>query len=82
MTKNKWFINLTGWIGATTSLTAYSLNSHHLLQSSSFIYLLMNVVGCTLLIFYTYNKGAFANAVLNSIWLVVTLLAIGSLIIS
>ena len=76
MSKNKWFVSAIGWIGATTSLSAYSLNSHQIIQSRSFIYLLMNLLGCSFLMFYTYQKGAYANTVLNSIWLIVTLLAI------
>lgn len=82
MTKNKWILNIMGWLGAATSLTAYSLNSHHFIESRSYTYLLMNLAACSQLLIYTYKKGAFANAALNSIWLVVTLLAIGSLLFS
>ena len=79
---NKRILNVIGWAGATTSLTAYSLNSHRVIESSSLVYLLMNLMGCTLLIIYTFRKGAYANAALNSIWFIVTLLALGTLLIS
>ncbi|RYF85570.1 MAG: hypothetical protein EOO03_13055 [Chitinophagaceae bacterium] len=65
-----------GWIGAFFSLLAYSLNSLNYIQSQSLAYLVMNIVGCFFLIIYTYHKKAYANSVVNSIWLVMTVVAI------
>lgn len=65
-----------GWGGATASLSAYALNSLGALGSQSLPYLLLNVLGCGLLMLYTYHKRAFANTTLNSIWLLVTLAAL------
>jgi hypothetical protein len=65
-----------GWTGALTSLTAFTLNSHQVLSSHSNSYLLMNVGGCMALILYTFHKKAYANTLLNSIWLLVSLIAL------
>jgi len=62
-----------GWTGAAFSLTAYSLNSLNMISSQSFAYLIMNIIGCFFLIIYTFSKKAYANSVLNSIWLLMTL---------
>ena len=75
-------INTAGWTGAIISLSAYTANSNGFIQSKSFSYLLMNALACLLLIFYTFNKRTFVNTTLNSIWLVVTIIAIISAVIS
>ena len=69
------YIEFIGWTGAIFSLLAYSLNSLNFILSQSIEYLVMNVVGCFLLIIYTYRKKAYANSVLNSIWLFMTVVA-------
>lgn len=75
MTKHE-YLNYWGWFGGAVSLLAYGLNTHHIFGSGSLIFLAMNVFGCSCLIYYTFRKGAFANTVLNSIYLLVTLFAI------
>ena len=75
-------INTAGWAGAIISLAAYTANSNGFIASKSFPYLLMNAAACSLLIFYTFNKRAFVNTTLNSIWLLVTIIAVISAIIS
>lgn len=80
MLTRKHCIEAIGWTGAISSVTAYTLNSHRFLESSSLVYLAMNLCGCLFLIIYTYNKRAYANALLNSIMLFVTLLAVTRLI--
>jgi hypothetical protein len=39
-------------------------------------YLMMNIIGCFFLILYTFSKKAYANSVLNSIWLLMTVVAL------
>jgi hypothetical protein len=73
--------NFIGWFGALVSLVAYSLNTQQIVGSASPIYLAMNTVGCSCLIFYTFRKKAFANTAINSVYLLITLLAIGSSLI-
>lgn len=75
MVYRKYLIEIVGWTGAIFSLLAYSLNSLDLMKSQSTAYLSMNVIGCFFLIIYTYHKKAYANSVLNSIWLLMTIVA-------
>jgi len=74
-------IESMGWIGAFFSLLAYSLNSLNFIQSQSTAYLWMNIIGCFFLIIYTYHKKAYANSVVNSIWLLMTVVAIVSTLV-
>ncbi len=72
----RYFVECIGWTGAIFSLSAYSLNSLNFILSQSKEYLIMNIVGCFFLIIYTYYKKAYANSVLNSIWLLMTVVAL------
>lgn len=67
---------MVGWIGAAASLSAFSLNSMNVIGSQSVQYLLLNIVGCFCLIVYAVFKKAHASWVLNSIWLIMTLVAL------
>jgi hypothetical protein len=71
----KYWLDIVGWTGALFSLMAYSLNSLQYIESASKQYLMMNIIGCFLLIIYTFRKKAYANSVLNSIWLLMTVFA-------
>lgn len=65
-----------GWTGAVASLAAFSLNSLNVIGSQSVTYLMLNIVGCFFLILYALFKKAHASWVLNSIWLVMTVVAL------
>lgn len=65
-----------GWVGAVFSLAAFSLNSLNVIGSQSVEYLAMNIVGCFFLILYAFFKKAYASWVLNSIWLLMTAVAL------
>lgn len=78
LSKSRININFIGWAGAVVSLVAYSLNTQQIIASKSLVFLLMNVFGCSCLIFYTYRKKAHANVAINSIYLLITLIAIGT----
>ena len=65
-----------GWTGAVASLSAFSLNSLNMIGSQSITYLLLNILGCLFLITYAVFKKAHASWVLNSIWLVITIVAL------
>ena len=67
---------MIGWTGAAFSLTAYSLNSLNIIGSQSVTYLVMNIIGCFFLILYAVSKKAHASWVLNSIWLLMTAIAL------
>lgn len=66
-------ISALGWLGAVSTLVAYTLNSHELIQSRSHIYLMMNAVASAFLLIYTFRKGAYANTAINIVWLTVTM---------
>lgn len=72
----KYKMELVGWTGAAFSLGAYSLNSLNIIGSQSIAYLLMNIFGCFFLILYALSKKAHASWVLNSIWLLMTMVAL------
>jgi hypothetical protein len=74
--KNYRNLNLIGWVGGSVCLAGYGLNTHQILSSNSISFLTMNIFGCCCLIYYTYRKEAFANAALNAVHLLITLLAI------
>ncbi|WP_449421282.1 CBU_0592 family membrane protein [Rhodocytophaga rosea] len=76
MLYRRYILESIGWTGALFSLLAYSLNSLNVILSQSKEYLAMNVLGCFMLIIYTYYKKAYANSVLNTIWLVMTIVAL------
>ena len=65
-----------GWVGAIFSLSAFSLNSLNMIGSQSIEYLVMNIIGCFFLILYAAFKKAHASWVLNSIWLLMTAVAL------
>jgi hypothetical protein len=75
------YLNFLGWFGGVVCLTGYGLNTQQILSSSSWTFLLMNIFGCCCLIYYTYRKQAFANAALNSVYLLITLVAISKIIL-
>ncbi len=72
----KYIEEIVGWTGAAFSLSAFSLNSLNIIGSQSMQYLLMNIVGCFFLIIYAFFKKAHASWVLNSIWLLMTVVAL------
>lgn len=71
------YLNQLGWGGGIVCLLAYGLNTQGLLASKSPTFLWMNLLGCCCLIYYTYRKQAFANTALNSVYLLVTMVALG-----
>lgn len=65
-----------GWAGALFSLLAFSLNSFNVVSSQSVEYLGMNIAGCLLMIFYAVSKKAHASSVLNTIFLLMAVIAL------
>ncbi|WP_207432035.1 CBU_0592 family membrane protein [Sabulibacter ruber] len=77
----KYIQEAIGWAGALFSLSAFSLNSLNVIGSQSIQYLLMNVIGCFCLIIYAVFKKAHASWVLNSIWLLMTAVALAKVLL-
>lgn len=65
-----------GWMGALFSLLAFSLNSFNVVSSQSVQYLGMNIVGCFFMILYAGSKKAHASWVLNTIFLLMAIIAL------
>jgi hypothetical protein len=76
MLLKKYKLEIIGWTGAAFSLGAYAMNTLNIISSQSLEYLMMNIFGCFFLIIYTFSKKAYANSVLNSIWLLMTFVAL------
>ena len=77
MIKRESFMDLIGWSGGAVSLSAYGLVTNEVLAANSYSFLLMNVFACICLIIYTLRKKAFANTAINSVYLLITLAAMG-----
>lgn len=69
-------MEVIGWSGAFASLSAFSLNTLNVIGSQSIQYLVLNILGCGFLIVYAFSKKAHASWVLNSIWLLMTIVAL------
>ncbi|PKV63086.1 CBU_0592 family membrane protein [Pontibacter ramchanderi] len=65
-----------GWAGAFFSLLAFGLNSMGYTHGQSVEYLGMNILGCLFMIFYASSKKAHASYVLNTIFLLVAVIAL------
>ncbi|MBF8962689.1 hypothetical protein I0P70_05470 [Pontibacter sp. FD36] len=72
----KYMGEAVGWTGAFFSLSAFSLNSMGLTHGQSLEYLGMNIVGCFFMILYAASKKAHASSVLNTIFLLVAVIAL------
>jgi hypothetical protein len=66
-----------GIIGALAVLIAYALNSYQKIRSDSIGFYLLNLSGGILLIIYSLYKEAWANTVINVVWVLVAAIAIG-----
>lgn len=69
-------IEVVGWVGSLLLVTAYGLNSFKKIQAGSVLFNGMNLVAGILLIMYSYFKEASANIFINSVWVIIALVAI------
>jgi multidrug transporter EmrE-like cation transporter len=69
-------IEVLGWYGAITILTAYALVSFEVTELNSFVYALLNGTGSAGILIVSYYKKAYQPALLNLIWLLVTILTL------
>lgn len=72
----KHYLDIIGYGGGALSLTAYCLLTNNFIGGDSLIYLLMNIIAALCMVVYTFTKKAYANTILNSIWSLITILAI------
>lgn len=67
------YIDVIGWIGASSLLIAYLLISNGKLTAASYNYQGLNAIGSICLIINTYTYGTIPLVMLNSIWLLIGL---------
>ena len=70
------WIEIIGWTGSLAILAGYGLNSYQKIKSDSLLFLLLNLTGGLLLIFYTVKKQAFASTFINLVWVIIAVLAL------
>lgn len=76
MQVRKYFWEISGWLGASFALLAFSLNSLALVSSQSVLYLGMYSMGCLLMALYGFSKKAPASWILNLIFLLMGIIAL------
>lgn len=75
MPDNK-ILEAVGVLGAIMVLGAFGLNSFGVVQSTSVVYQLMNLVGGCAFIYYTFKKAAWSSLVVNIAWAVIAIVAL------
>jgi len=73
--------NYIGWYGVLAILLAYLLISFNVLASKSLGYQLLNLTGAGGIIIEAMSKKDTQPVVLNVVWAIIALLAIGRLIL-
>lgn len=75
-TKRKYIIEIIGWFGVAGVLLAYALLSLSLIGSKSSLYMWLNIFGSLALVLQSYAKRDYEPAVLNFIWIILSIIAI------
>lgn len=70
------FIEILGWIGTFSLISAYALLSFKRINSNSWTYQLLNLVGAICFIINTLFHKAYAPAFLNIVWVFIGAAAI------
>lgn len=76
MKMKKKYLEIIGWYGVTAIIIAYALNSFSVLDSSSWIYQILNLSGAICIIFHSISKKDYQPAVLNIIWSIIAIFAL------
>jgi len=71
MTLTAWL----GWVGVTLIFSAFMLNSHHVLKSSSRLYLAMNIAGSALFGYDLFTKESWSGVTLQTVWILIAISA-------
>ena len=73
---NQFLVEAIGIVGAVGILLAYGLNSYQKINSDSRAFVFLNLSGALLLIIYSVLKEAWANMLINVVWVAIALFAI------
>lgn len=76
----KWIIEIAGWYGTVAIVAAYALVSFNIIKSASLLYQLLNLTGSIGIIAVALDKKVYQPAVLNTIWAVIAIVAIVTLL--
>ncbi len=74
-------LEAVGWYGTGAIVLAYLLLSLGLLDSNGLPYQALNLSGALGIILISFKKKAYQPAVLNVVWAVIALLAIGKAVL-
>jgi uncharacterized integral membrane protein len=72
----KLLIEIIGWIGSILVIGAYGLNSYQKIKSDSFAFQLLNLGGGILLIINSVYKEAYPFTFINTVWVIIAILAL------
>lgn len=67
-------MTVIGWLGMAQYLSAFVLLSLNIIEKDR-LYYLLNASGCLLLVIYSVSISSYQIAVINLVWLIVSLLA-------
>jgi hypothetical protein len=70
----EYVIEAVGVAGAIAVLLAYGLNTYKKIKSDDVSFLALNLIGGLLLIFYSLAKQAWANMVINAVWMIIAVI--------
>jgi hypothetical protein len=72
----RFWIDITGWIGSGCVLAAYGMLSLHRITARSKLYQALNILGSLCLIVNTVFYSAYPSAFVNIIWLLIAIFAL------
>jgi hypothetical protein len=70
---------IVGWIGALIFILAYMLLSLHILSAKKKLYHILNAIGGICLIINALHLKDFPNLVVNAVWAIIAISAMGNL---
>ena len=74
------YIEVFGWYGTVAIVLAYALVSFSVLNATNIWYQLLNATGALGIVAISFYKHTYQPGVLNIIWAVIALLAIGKIL--
>ncbi|MFT4738108.1 MAG: hypothetical protein ACI8QD_001517 [Cyclobacteriaceae bacterium] len=63
-------LELYGWLGAGLLLLGFALNIFRKIDANSYSYLLLNLIGSSLLLYNAWENGAFPFVTINAVWVI------------
>ena len=76
MNKKDIAIEVIGWLGALMILVGFALNGFEILQSQSYAYQLLNLVGALGVVVTSLHRKVHQTALLNGFWAVIAVFAL------